>query len=267
MPNITKSISKSVISATPKEQASSNFKAGECISKQILNIFFVIDSSGSMEGVKMGAVNSAIRDILTQMPDIEKDSADATIKLSALRFSNDATWLYPEPKSTAEFVWHDLDANGGTALDKAYDALNDRLVKQSKGGMMPDFGGISPIILLLTDGEPNNKDWKKSLARLKQRGWFNASLKYALAVGIDSKSAMDVLKEFTGKPETVLQTFDAEELKRIIKVIVVTASQVKSQSAQASGVDTGADGTQINQNAQAIQRVTSNLQEMAHSGW
>jgi uncharacterized protein YegL len=270
MPKITQPIQADPNTTTPvapKEEHTNNFQDGECISKQVLNVFFVIDSSGSMDGVKMGAVNSAIRDIMTQMPEIEKDSADATIKLSAVRFSDDVAWLYSEPKSPADFVWHDLEADGGTALEKAYDTLNDHLLKESKGGIMPDFGGVAPIILLLTDGEPNTKAWKQSLARLQQRGWFKAALKYALAIGIDSDEAMNVLEEFTGDPQTVLKTFDAEELKRIIKVIVVTASKVKSQSASAGGLNGNNVPLQGATNAQAIQQVNNSLQSVADANW
>ena len=42
----------------------------EGIRKQELNLIFVIDNSGSMEGEKIGAVNNAIRDIMAIMPDI-----------------------------------------------------------------------------------------------------------------------------------------------------------------------------------------------------
>jgi hypothetical protein len=35
---------------------------------------------------------------------------------------------------------------------------------------MPDFGGVAPIILLMTDGLPGTPDWPQALEELKQRG-------------------------------------------------------------------------------------------------
>jgi uncharacterized protein YegL len=255
--------------SAPLEKRTNNFKAGECVSKQVLNIFFVIDSSGSMEGAKIASVNTAIRDILTELPEIQKDTADATIKLSAIRFSDDSVWLYPEPREIKDFVWHDLDANGGTALEKAYETLNDRLVKESKGGIMPDYGGVAPIILLMTDGEPNTEEWRKALYKLQGRGWFTAALKYALAIGISDPQALKVLQEFTGSSETVLKTFDVEELKRIIKVIIVTASKVKSRSAnsQVNPANGKTAPSQGSQNTQAIQNIGIKLQESSNDRW
>ena len=65
-------------------------KLGDGIARQELNLIFVIDNSGSMEGEKLGAVNNAIRDIMSIMPDIQEDTSDALIKISALTFSDDA---------------------------------------------------------------------------------------------------------------------------------------------------------------------------------
>jgi hypothetical protein len=41
---------------------------------------------------------------------------------------------------------------------------------------------------------------------------------------------MDVLTKFTGNPETVLKVYTAEALRKVIKVIAITASKVKSSS-------------------------------------
>ena len=57
---------------------------GDGIKRQELNLIFVIDNSGSMEGEKIGAVNNAIRDLLAIMPKIQEDTTDADILLSAL---------------------------------------------------------------------------------------------------------------------------------------------------------------------------------------
>jgi hypothetical protein len=77
---------------------------------------------------------------------------------------------------------------------------------------------------------------------LKKKGWFRVALKYALAIGIDTQEAMDVLSKFTGNPETVLKVYTAEALRKVIKVIAVTASKVKSNSST-MGVGAGAGAT------------------------
>ena len=203
---------------------------GEGIARQELDLIFIIDNSGSMAGEKLGAVNNAIRDVMSIMPEIQEDTSDVEIKISALQFSDNAKWVYPEPKGISDFKWKDLGPEGGTNLSDAYDHLEKWLSKRSHGGQMPDIGGVAPILLLMTDGMPTSSDWEDRLKSLQKKGWYRVALKYALSIGVDTDEAMDVLNKFTGNPETVLKVTTAEELRKVIKVIAVTASKVKSSS-------------------------------------
>ncbi len=236
---------------------------GEGIARQELNLLFVIDNSGSMAGEKIGAVNNAIRDVMSIMPDIQEDTADAEIKISALKFSDSAQWVYSEPKSVADFKWKDLGVEGGTNLSGAYDALSGWLCKKSKGGQMPDIGGIAPIIILMTDGMPTSYDWEDHLGELKKKGWYKVALKYALAIGINTDEAMDVLCKFTGNPETVLKVYTAEALRKVIKVIAVTASKVKSNSTSSNG----AGGVIADNNKMAQEQIADKLEEVTDIEW
>ena len=237
---------------------------GEGIARQELNVIFVIDNSGSMDGEKIGAVNNAIRDVMSIMPEIQEDTSDAVIKIAALKFSDDAEWIFPEPKDIQDFKWKDLGTEGGTNLSGAYDKLAIWLSKKSNGGQMPDIGGVAPIIILMTDGLPTSYDWEKHLDSLKKKGWFKVALKYALAIGIDTDEAMDVLKKFTGNPETVLKVHTAEALRRVIKVIAVTASKVKSSSASVNGANAG--GVR-NNNAVAQEEIKEKLEDIDDVEW
>lgn len=242
---------------------------GEGIARQELNLLFVIDNSGSMEGEKLGAVNNAIRDVMSIMPEIQEDTSDAAIKISALKFSDEAKWVFGEPKDVNEFKWNDINSDGGTNLSKAYDELSKWLCKKSNGGQMPDMGGIAPIIILMTDGMPTSYDWEKHLDSLKKKGWFKVALKYALAIGIDSDEAMDVLYKFTGNPETVLKVYTAEALRKVIKVIAVTASKVKSNSSSA-GVgrqNAGGAGAVADNNRLAQAEIAEKLEDIKDIEW
>ena len=222
-------------------------RLGEGIARQELNLIFVIDNSGSMEGEKIGAVNNAIRDVMSIMPEIQEDTCDALIKVSALVFSDNAKWTYNEPQTVENFKWKDLSIDGGTDLSKAYDELAKFLRKKEKGGQMPDLGGVAPIIILMTDGMPTSYDWEEHLKDLKKKGWFKVALKYALAIGIDTDEAMDVLTKFTGNPETVLKVYTAEALRKVIKVIAITASKIKSNSSSSSNTQGVANTNEIAQ--------------------
>lgn len=247
-----------------EERTNRDRMLGEGIARQELNLMFIIDNSGSMTGEKLGAVNNAIRDVMSIMPEIQEDTSDVEIRISALLFSDDASWVYPEPMSVSEFKWKDVSPEGGTDLSAAYSELGRWLSKKSNGGQMPDIGGVAPILILMTDGLPTSHDWKSHLNELKQKGWFRVALKYALAVGIDSDEAMDVLNNFTGNPETVLKVYTAEALRKAIQVIAVTASKVKSNSASKGA---GSGGAVVKNNELAVSEVTGKLEEMEDIEW
>jgi cell division protein FtsX len=75
-------------------------------------------------------------------------------------------------------------------------------------------------------------DYKENLLKLKELPWFNVSLKYGIAIELQDKKTMDVLKEFIGDNGEIIQVYNANLLKQIIQIIVLTASKVKSQTSQ-----------------------------------
>lgn len=237
------------------EMIKERYDLGEGIARQELNVIFVIDNSGSMEGERIGAVNNAIRDVMSIMPEIQEDTGDVNIKISAMTFSDDVKWVYPEPMSVSSFKWHDIKTDAGTNLSAAYNELSKFLCKKEKGGKMPDLGGVAPIIILMTDGMPTSNDWRDRLGDLSKKGWFKVALKYAIAIKVESDEARDVLSQFTGNPETVLNVYSAEALRKVIKIIAITASKVKSKSS-------GVGGAVGNNNRIAEAQIAKNLEEV-----
>lgn len=60
------------------------------VPRRTMVVFFIVDTSGSMQGAKIGAVNSAIEEVLPEIAKISDENADAEIKIAVLDFSTDA---------------------------------------------------------------------------------------------------------------------------------------------------------------------------------
>jgi uncharacterized protein YegL len=227
------------------------------IPRRTMVLFFVVDTSGSMDGSKIGAVNAAIEEVIPAIKEVSEDNADAQIKIAALEFSNGATWITQNgPIEAEQFRWNYLEAVGLTDFGAACKTLNEKL--STKEFMQEATGSFAPAIFLLSDGEPTDEDWQKSLAALKQNNWFKAAVKVAIAIGDDANK--DVLKEFTGTIEAVLETHNAATLKKMIKFVSVRASQVASKSSNVGdpGADAGADAG----DEQKQQELNANLNEL-----
>ncbi len=201
------------------------------VPRRTMTLFFVIDTSGSMEGNKIGAVNDAVVNVLPMLDEISQTNPDAEIKVAALEFSSGTNWLYTEPKLASEFVWQDVRAGGLTSLGAACIELSSKLSRS--GYMQAASGSFAPAIILLSDGGPTD-DFQSGLAKLKENNWFKAAIKVAIAIGDDADK--DVLKEFTGTSEAVFTVHNIEALKQIIRVVAVTSSQIGSKSSTAGDV-------------------------------
>jgi len=105
-------------------------------------------------------------------------------------------------------------------------------------------------------------NWSTPLNDLRQKPWFRQALRYAISIEANTPEAINVLREFTGDIETVIQVFTAEALKQVIKVIAVTSSKVKSQSATVSNAT-----TPTGVNAVAKAEIKENLEELDDVEW
>jgi uncharacterized protein YegL len=217
------------------------------IPRRTMVLFFMIDTSGSMDGAKIGAVNTALEEVIPALKEVSDENADAQIKVAAMEFSNGARWITGNgPVPVDQFHWNFIDAAGVTDFGAACKELNNKL--STKAFMQEATGSFAPAIFLMSDGEPTD-DWPSGLAALKKNNWFRAAVKVAVAIGEEANK--EVLKEFVGSMEAVLTVHNAAMLKKMIKFVSVRASQVASKSSNVNGeaADTGDEQKQQELNA------------------
>lgn len=195
-------------------------RPGGALASRPLHFFWVVDCSGSMWGEKIGVVNNTIQSVLPEMVDEAADNPNAQLYIRTLKFATGASWVTEKPVKVEEYMWEDLTAGGVTDLGKAFDLLSAQLdVKQIGERALP------PVIVLLTDGQPTD-DYKKSLDRFHKLPWAKKAVRIAISVGQDADD--DVLLEFTGNRELVLQANNAKMLAKMIKWASTAISAVSS---------------------------------------
>lgn len=198
------------------------------VPRRTMTLFFLIDTSGSMSGTKIGAVNDAIVNVLPMLEEISSNNPDAEIKVAALEFSNRTKWLYSEPKSVEDFKWIDVQAGGLTSLGEACQELSSKLSRS--GYMKSASGSYAPAIILLSDGGPTD-NFDGGLQTLQGNNWFKNAIRIAIAIG--DNADLNVLSRFTGNSEGVIKVQNIEALKQIIRIVAVTSSQIGSKSSSA----------------------------------
>lgn len=181
----------------------------------------IIDVSGSMAGEKIATLNDVFAELPAQLMDINNELFDTKILIAAMEFSTGAKWFSlkdGKPRDVESFRWIDMRASGLSDLGAAFKLLNEKLEFEENGGWMKRRGGLAPIIILVSGGDPTD-NYKATLNELKKKWWFNAALKFAVAVDGADKS---VLAEFTGNYEAIIDTNIIRcNLASIIKAVYV----------------------------------------------
>lgn len=224
-----------------------NFDSDVLVKKQLV-LFLVIDTSRSMDGTKIGAVNTAIREVLNDSEFQKAGGSDADILVAPLSFSNGCEWLRNQPVPVEELskTWVDLKTEGCTDLGAACRELAKKLDKKE---FLNAPGGLAaPVILLMSDGGPTD-NFDDGLAELKANKYYKQTIRFACAIGADADRG--VLAKFCdgNEKEVVLSVNTPEALRKWIRV--VSLKSVK----EGSGPQKVVDGASISAQDAAVKEV------------
>ena len=207
--------------------------------RKVLPIVYVLDTSGSMTGDRIAAVNEAMNETMEVLRDISAHNPDAEIKVGVLKFSTNAEWITNGLVFLDDFFWNDLQAGGTTEVATALTALHSKLSRSEF--LVSDTGFCIPVIIFMSDGEPTDPGvWESKLEWVKNNNkWFKYATKIALAVGEDADK--NCLEKLVGNREAVAEVTDLATLKTLIKVASMTASKMNSKSRTTADAGGGAD--------------------------
>ena len=190
---------------------------------QGLPIIYMIDTSGSMGGDRIAAVNDAMRESIKVIKEKAEDSPDAEIMIGVLKFATGAEWVTPGLVKLEHFYWDDLTAGGLTDFGCALKELDDKMSKTSY--LKSEIGYAVPVIICMSDGQPTDS-WEGRLEEVKKNNaWFRGARKVCIAIGDDAD--VDMLGKLCGNPkEGVIRSSDLEALKAFIVAVSATASMM-----------------------------------------
>ena len=196
------------------------------ISQRPLDIIYVIDTSGSMGGEKIQTVNRAMHELEELLRDEARKNPMAQVNIRILTFGGSTShWHVKERVGVEEFRYEDIrHVDGMTPMGHALGVLCDALGNDN----MPTRG-LAPIVVLLSDGQPNDT-WEPNLDRFVSLPWGKKAIKIAIAVGKDADRK--ILAKFTTDPELVLKANSLTDIKNFIKwtsTLVSHNSQPKNQ--------------------------------------
>ena len=167
-------------------------------------IYFLVDTSGSMDGAKIGSVNDTMENIVSELK-LYSDNTDVSINV--LSFARKTKWMYKQATSIQQFEWKRLNASGMTSLGNACKVLAKNIEK--------NISNEDIKILLISDGLPTD-DFDEGIKKLNVVLAKYSSSRFAIALeGAD----LPTLNTFT---DNIKNVFQLERLDDLMEVMLST---------------------------------------------
>lgn len=184
-----------------------------------LPVYFLLDTSGSMNGEPIQALNNAMSGMINTLR--SDAQASETLWLSIITFDREVNEISPLTELPSfqlpEIV---CPQSGPTNTGKALELLYSKVTKEVRKGTPTQKGDWRPLLFIFTDGKPSDPQlYSEMIPKIK-------SLNFGAIVGCAAGNKGDnaKLKELT---DTVvhLDTADSTTLKQFFKWVSDTIEQ------------------------------------------
>jgi uncharacterized protein YegL len=164
---------------------------GGPMARRQLHFIWILDVSGSMRADgKIQALNVAISEALPSLRAAAAGNMSADVMVRAVTFATGAQWHCPDATPVGDFRWKPVEAGGFTDMGTALSLVAEGLQVPP----MPERG-LSPVLVLVSDGQPTD-DFAEGLRRLLDTTWGSRAIRLAIAIGRDADQT--VLQNFIG---------------------------------------------------------------------
>ena len=164
----------------------------------------MIDTSGSMQGQKIGAVTDAMENLIADLSAYSGNGDDVFIAVEF--FSRNVNWMDENFILVNCFEWDEPVCTGMTSLGKACMSL---------AKFMSSLKDKDARIVLLSDGCPTD-DYDEGISMLESVSGFVSANRYAIAIGNDAD--IPSLVKFTADEDRVFRVTDLDNLLAAIKM-------------------------------------------------
>lgn len=168
------------------------------MSERRLPIYLLVDTSGSMTGEPIQAVNMGLQSLVH---DLENDpQAAENAYLSVITFESKAQVVLPLTE-VGSFKAPTLQTSGSTNLRDGLKLLCDCIDKEVRKNTAQQKGDYKPLVFLLTDGFPDS-GWESAADEVKKKRPGNI-----IACAAGPSADTNVLKRFS---EVVVKLADTK---------------------------------------------------------
>ena len=195
-----------------------------------LPIYLLLDTSGSMAGAPITAVEQGVRLLYGEL--MNNPSAIETVHISIITFDSQSKMVTPLTEIT-QFTPPTLNAGGTTSLGSALRLLNDSLDRDIVSNAPDRKGDYKPLVFLMTDGMPTD-NWQQEADRIKQR--TKQKVATIIAVGCGGGVDQATLKRIT-EVVLLMDSLNPDEINRFFQWVSQSVQTASVSAQQAGGED------------------------------
>ncbi len=189
-----------------------------------LPIFVLADTSGSMSGEKINALNLALREMLESLRNA--DDIRGKFQMSVVAFGGDVQVVHPL-EDIENVILPELGAEGTTPMGQAFEVVKEMIEDKD---IVPSRS-YAPTIVLISDGIPTDCP-ESFLAARNYSAWTplndlgsgdRSSKSQRLALGIGADADYEMLKAFINNPEIpVLKANNAVGIREFFRWVTMS---------------------------------------------
>ncbi|WP_086931071.1 vWA domain-containing protein [Agarilytica rhodophyticola] len=196
-----------------------------------LPVYLLIDSSGSMHGEPIHAVNVGISSMLSALR--QDPYALESVHISLITFDREIKELMPlTPLEEAQISDIELPRSGATHLGEGLEFLIDKVKHNVVKSSEDVKGDFRPMLFIMTDGSPSDlMAFNDAIPKLKECNFAEI-----IACAAGPKANTDYLKQIT-ETVVVLDSMDSSAFAQFFKWV----SDSITAGSMSAGVDGGMD--------------------------
>jgi uncharacterized protein YegL len=197
---------------------------------QVLSFYVLCDTSTSMFGRGIDAVNRSIKELHGQL--LEDPVISDKVRIAMLSFATDARVELPLSRPSDIATMPTFSASGVTNYSRVFDLVGDE-ISRNMATLRTTHRPLRPVVFIVTDGSPTDKKWLESLDKLVDTSNPYVPNVVVFPCGFD---ATELEKGFTNlarglapriwsiDPNRLLEDAIREAISSVTKSIVQTAT-------------------------------------------